>query len=212
MSAPRQVCLLSLRDRNRDQHSSLYHQDTACTYFRTKSNVLISCNVDPAISLRTNLLARKTRRRNKSIYLLRGKHVFVDSTFVKWLSLLLQCELLAQASALSPNPNAIWKKEEKRGRSREARAIPGPMSHPRACPGPMQRCGAGRCREPRGRAINLTQSERKIYIPDLETTPVACIHTHAHTHIPAWQKKKEKKSTAASPEVSLETRCSPRHS
>lgn len=140
MNAPRQVCLPSLRDRNRDQHNSLCHQDTTRTYFRAKSNLLISCNVDLAISLRTNLLARKTRRRNKSIYLLRGKHVFVDSTSVKWLSLLPQCELLAQASALSPNPNAIWKKE-KRGRSKEAGAVPIPTPHPRACPHPSRGVG-----------------------------------------------------------------------
>lgn len=190
MNAPRQVCLPSLRDGNRDQHNSLCHQDTTRTYFRAKSNVLISCDVDPAISLRTKLLARKTRRRNKSIYLLRGKHVFVDSTSVKWLSLLPQCELLAQASALSPNPNAIWKKE-KRGRSRETGAVPVPMPHPCSCPSPKQRCGAERCREPRGRAINLTQSERKIYIPDLETTPVACIHTHTYTHAHSRLAKKK---------------------
>lgn len=140
MNAPRQVCLPSLRDGNRDQHNSLCHQDTTRTYFRAKSNVLISCDVDPAISLRTKLLARKTRRRNKSIYLLRGKHVFVDSTSVKWLSLLPQCELLAQASALSPNTNAIWKKE-KRGRSRKPEPSPFPCPIPAPAPVPSRGVG-----------------------------------------------------------------------
>lgn len=75
--------------------------------------MLICCSVVMVISLSRKLLVGKTRRGRKSVYLLKGKHVSVDSTFIKWLSLLPQCELLAQASALSLNPKAIWRRKRR---------------------------------------------------------------------------------------------------
>lgn len=80
-------------------------------------------------------------------------------------------------------PNAIGKrKSKKQGRKRAWASVPRPTAHPRACPDVKGRCCARRCQEPRGWAINLTQSERKIYTHSLETTPVAQVHTHKLTH------------------------------
>lgn len=64
--------------------------------------MLICCNVILAVSLSRKLLVGKTRRVNRSVYLLKGKRGFVDSTFIKGLSLLPQCELLVQAFATNP--------------------------------------------------------------------------------------------------------------
>jgi len=75
--------------------------------------MLLCCDVDLALFLSRKLLEGKNKEGGKSVYLLKGKHVFVDSTFIKWLSLLPQCELLAQASALSLNPTAIWKSKRR---------------------------------------------------------------------------------------------------
>lgn len=90
--------------------------------------MLICCNVNLTFSLRRKLLVGETRQGNKSVYLLKGKHVFVDSAFIKWLSLLPQCELLAQASALPLNPDAIWKRKRREAGQKSLSIFPYPIS------------------------------------------------------------------------------------
>lgn len=168
--------------------------------------MLICCSVDLAISLNRKLLAGKTRRGNESVYLLKGKHVFVDSTFIKWLSLLPQCELLAQASALSLNPNAIWKRREA-GQKRSPSIRP--SSHTPS-PSLSQSEGGMLCWEVLG-APWLSYKSHSVREEDLysQLGNNACsihTHTHLHTHIPGRQKP------AALPELRLKTSCSPRNS
>lgn len=172
--------------------------------------MLICCDVDLAISLSRKLLVGKTRRRNKSVYLLKGKHVFVDSTFIKWLSLLPQCELLAQASALSLNPNAIWKRKRREAGQKKSLSVH-PSFH---TPSPRLPWSEREmlCWEV-PRAPWLSYKSHSVREEDLysQLGNNACsIHTHARTltrtHIPTRQKP------AALPELRLKTRCSPRNS
>lgn len=91
--------------------------------------MLICCDAALAISLSRKFLVG-TRRGNRSVYLLKGKHVFVDSAFIKWLSLLPQCELLAQASALSLNPNAVWKRKRREAGQEKSLSVRPPSHTP----------------------------------------------------------------------------------
>ena len=144
--------------------------------------MLICCDVDLAISLSRKLLVEKPRRENKSVYLLKGKHVFVDSTFIKWLSLLLQCELLAQVSALSLYPNAIWKRRRREAGQKKSLSVR-PFSH---TPSPSLSRSEREmlCWEVPG-APWLSYKSHSVREEDLysQLGNNACsTHTHTHTH------------------------------
>lgn len=65
-----------LRDRNNQRHNGWCDRDANCAYSGGKSKMLIYCDVALAVSFSRKLPVGKTRRVNRSVYLLKGKRVF----------------------------------------------------------------------------------------------------------------------------------------